>query len=113
MSFKVLFIAHSPEGDKEKHKSEINTGSYHLFSIVVKKQSEAVDVAKEYYRQKNIDTIILCPGFTHLDVAEISKALNGNVGITVARGDGPGNRISALARKREGYDSVKKSDKPH
>jgi len=100
MSFNVLFIAHAPDADKNKHKSEINTGKYHLFSIVVRNQTEAVDVAREIVNDQNIDTILLCPGFTHSDVAEIYHALDGRVGVAVARGDGPSNKISAQARKR-------------
>ena len=100
MSFNVLFIAHAPDADKHKHRSEIDTGKYHLFSIVVRNQAEAIDIAREIVDDQNIDTILLCPGFTHSDVAEIYNALDGRVGVAVARGDGPSNRISARARGR-------------
>ncbi len=103
MSFNVLFIAHAPDADKNKHKSEINTGKYRLFSVVVRNQAEAVDVAREFAEEKEIDTILLCPGFSHSNVAEIYDALDGRVGIAVARGDGLSNKISAQARKRENY----------
>ncbi len=103
MSFNVLFIAHAPDADKHKHRSEINTGKYRLFSVVVRNQTEAIDVAREMVHAQSIDTVLLCPGFTHSAVAEISNALGGRVGVAVARGDGPSNRISAQARKREGY----------
>jgi len=36
MAFKVLFLAHAPDADKEKHKSSIDTGMYHLYSVEVK-----------------------------------------------------------------------------
>ena len=103
MSFNVLFIAHASDADKRKHRSEIDTGKYHLFSVVVRNQTEAVDVAKEMTDDQNIDTILLCPGFTHSDVAEMYNALDGRVGVAVARGDGPSNKISAQARGREDY----------
>lgn len=103
MSFNVLFIAHAPDADKHKHRSEIDTGKYHLYSIVVRNQTEAIDVAREIVDDANIDTILLCPGFTHSDVAEIVNALGGRVGVAVARGDGPSNKISAQARRREDY----------
>ncbi len=103
MSFNVLFIAHAPDADKQTHRSAIDTGTYHLFSVVVRHQAEAIDVAKEIVDAREIDTILLCPGFTHTDVAEIYHAFGGRVGVAVARGDGPGNAISARARKREGY----------
>ncbi|GAF67866.1 unnamed protein product [marine sediment metagenome] len=103
MSFNVLFIAHAPDADKHKHRSEIDTGKYHLFSVVVRNQTEAIEIAREIVDDRNIDTILLCPGFTHSAVAEISEALGGRVGVAVARGDGPSNKISAQARSREGY----------
>jgi hypothetical protein len=103
MSFNVLFVAHAPDADKNKHRSEIDTGKYRLFSVVVRDQAEAVEVATAFAEERDIDTILLCPGFTHADVAEIHRSLGGRVGVAVARGDGPSNRISAQARKREGY----------
>jgi len=103
MSFNVLFIAHAPDADKNKHRSEIDTGKYRLFTVVVRTQTEAIDIAKEFVDEQSIDSILLCPGFTHSDVAEISNALGSRVGVAVARGDGPSNRISAQARQREGY----------
>ena len=103
MSFNVLFIAHAPDADKDKHRSKIDTGKYHLLSVVVRNQAEAIETAKDLVDDQNIDTILLCPGFTNSNVAEIYSALGGQVGVAVARGDGPSNRISAQARRREGY----------
>ena len=66
----------------------------------MRNQTEAIDIAREIVDDQNIDTILLCPGFTHSDVAEIYNALSGGVGVAVARGDGPSNRVSAQARRR-------------
>jgi len=103
MAFKVLFLAHAPDADKEKHRSVIETGMYKLFIVVVKNQKEAIEVCNEFKRDENIDSILLCPGFTHKDVAEIVKAAGSNIAVSVARADGPGNKISLEVRKREGY----------
>ena len=37
---------------------------------------------------------MLCPGFTHRDIAEIAEVVGENVGVNVARGDGPSTRIA-------------------
>jgi len=50
-----------------------------------------------------LEGVGLCPGFTHKDVAEIVKAAGSNIAVSVARADGPGNKISLEVRKREGY----------
>ena len=103
MAFKVLFLAHAPDADKKIHQNLIDTGMYQLFTVVVKNQAEAVGVCQDLVKNENIDSVLLCPGFTHRDVAEIAETVGGNVGICVARGDGPSGKISLAARKREGY----------
>ena len=103
MAFKVLFLAHAPDAEKEKHRNAIDTGMYQLFTVVVKNQAEAVEVCKNYLELENVDSVLLCPGFTHNDVAEIVNVAGGNVAVSVARGDGPSGKVSLEARKREGY----------
>lgn len=103
MAFKTLFLAHIPDADKEKHRSVIETGMYKLFTVIVKNQKEAIEVCNDLVSKENIDSILLCPGFTHNDVAEIVRITGNNVAVSVARGDGPSGKISLAARKREGY----------
>jgi len=103
MAFKTLFLAHAPDANKDKHRSAIDTGKYRLFTVVVKNQAEAVEVCKDFVEKEAIDSILLCPGFTHSDVAEIAEAVGNKVAISVARGDGPSNRVSLAAMKREGF----------
>ena len=103
MAFKTLFIAHAPDADKEIHRSIIDTGMYQLFTVVVKNQEEAVEVSSDFIKRENIESILLCPGFKHSDVAEIAKTAGSNVAVVVARGDGPSNKVSQEALKREGY----------
>jgi stage V sporulation protein SpoVS len=107
MAFKVLFIAHAPDADKDKHRSSIQTDMYHLYTVVLKNQDEALEISKEFVDDAGIDCILLCPGFTNQDVAEISKTAGDKVAVAVARGDGPGSKITLGARKREGYPSRK------
>ncbi len=103
MAFKALVLAHAPDADKEKHRNAIDTGMYQLFTVVVRNQAEAVEVCQDFVEKKSIDSVLLCPGFTHGDVAEIVQATRGNVAVAVARGDGPSGKVSLAARKRAGY----------
>jgi hypothetical protein len=98
MSFNVLVMVHSPDADSEMHRSFIDTGKFKLWSVVVKDQLDALDAAKSLAAEHQIDSILLCPGFTHSDVAEIFDSLNGKVGVSVARGDGLSSGIAAKAR---------------
>jgi len=103
MSFKVVFIAHVPDAEPEKHKVIIETSMYKLFVNFVKNQDQAVEVCKKLVKEEAIHSILLCPGFTHKDVAEISEAAGKGVGVSVARGDGPGSRVSIEVMKKEGW----------
>ena len=101
MAFKALFIAHAPDADFEKHQSVIETGKYKLFTVVVKTQEEAIKVSKRFYEKEQIQSVLLCPGFTHKDVAEVFEALGGKVAVCVSRGDGPSSKITGPILQRE------------
>jgi len=108
MAFKVLFLAHAPDAEAEKHRCVIETPKYYkLFVVVVEDQEQAIEVCKKFVKEEGIHSILLCPGFTHRDVAEISEAVGENVGVSVARGDGPSNRISMEVMRSEGWFSEK------
>jgi hypothetical protein len=104
MAFKALFLAHAPDADPEKHKSIIDTGKYKLLTVVVRTQDEAIKVSKSIYNKEKIDAIMLCPGFTHQNVAEIFQALDGKVSVNVARGDGPSDKISQVVLQKEFFN---------
>ncbi|NPV60838.1 MAG: hypothetical protein HPY75_14405 [Actinobacteria bacterium] len=101
MAFVAAFIAHAPDADPEKHRCVIDTGKYRLVVVVVSDQEQALAVSRELVEKEGIHSVLLCPGFTHADVAAIAEAVGENVGVTVARGDGPSNRIAVQAIARE------------
>lgn len=103
MAFKVVFLAHAPDAEPEKHRCVIETSKYKLFVVLVKDQDGAVEVCKKLVKEEGIHSIRLCPGFTHKDVAGISEAVGDNVAVAVARGDGPSSRVSTEIRKRESW----------
>ena len=105
MAFKVVFIAHSPDAELEKHQCVVETSKYKLLVRLVKNQEQAVEVCKKLVKEEGIHSILLCPGFTHQNVAEISEAVGKNIGISVARGDGPSSKIAKDIMKREGWFS--------
>ena len=72
---------------------------------MVKDQGQAIEICKKVVKEEGIQSILLCPGFTHRDVAEIQEAVGENVGVFIARGDGPRNGISMEVMGREGWFS--------
>jgi hypothetical protein len=107
MAFKVLFMAHAPDADSSIHRSMIETGLYQLTTIVVKGQEDALEICRTFVIEASIDSILLCPGFTHADVAEIAALVGNQIGVSVARGDGPSNKLSAAVIQREWYSIEK------
>ncbi|MBN2345526.1 MAG: hypothetical protein JXO51_03985 [Candidatus Aminicenantes bacterium] len=103
MAFKAVFIAHAPDGDMNKHRTVIDTGRYRLHTCVVQSQAQALQVCRELREKEGIESVLLCPGFTHRDVAELFAALEGKVAVCVARGDGPSGAITAPILQREYY----------
>ena len=103
MAFKVLSMMHAPDADKEKHRSVIVTGKLNLFIVVVKNQRDALETVKEFVEKEKIDAITLCSGFTSFEVAEIAQTVGPNIGVSVARHDGPSYRAIVAALKREGF----------
>jgi hypothetical protein len=103
MAFTALTLAHAPDADHTKHRCKIETETYKLFTVAVKSQEEALKVARQMHEDEKIDAILLCPGFTHSDIAELFEALEGKVSVSVARGDGPSTGIAMDAMKRSGF----------
>ena len=101
--FKTLFIAHTPDADKDKHRCVVETGLYQLIVSLVRSQEEAVEVAQSLVSEEGIHSILLCPGFTHKEVAEIQEAVQGRAGVFVARGDGPSSRITLSVMEKIGW----------
>ncbi len=107
MAFKAVFLAHTPDAEPEKHRCVIETSKYKLFVVLVKDQDGAVEVCQKLVKDEGIHSILLCPGFTHRNVAQIAEAVGENVAVAVARGDGPSSRVSTEVMKREGWFSEK------
>jgi len=105
MAFKVAFIAHTPDAEPEKHQCVVETSKYKLLVRLVKNQEQAVEACKKLVKEEGIHSILLCPWFTHQNVAEISEVVGKKVGISVARGDGPSSKITKEVMKREGWFS--------
>jgi pyruvate kinase len=105
MAFKGVFLAHVPDADPKKHRCVVETNMYKLFAVLVRNQKQAVDVCKRLVKEEGIHSIILCPGFTHRDIAQISEVVGKDVGVSVARGDGSSMRVAQKVMEKEGWFS--------
>ena len=105
MPFVSLFIAHAPDAEPEKHRAVIDTGLYRFFAVVVKNQAQALEVSKKMVAEEGVQSILLCPGHSHQDVAEIAAAAGEHVSVSVARGDARSMRVALAAMEKAGWFS--------
>ncbi len=98
MAFKAVFLAHASDAEPDKDRSIIETSVYKLFTVVVQDQAQAVEECKKLVKEEGVHSVLLCPGFTDKNVAEITEAVGENVGVAVSRGNSPGRRVPAEVR---------------
>jgi hypothetical protein len=101
MAFKAAFIAHAPDAEPDKHRCVVETPTSKLYVAVVRDQGQALETARSLVGEEGVRSSLLCPGFTHRDIAEIAEAVGEGTGVNVARGDPPSNRIAAEVMARE------------
>lgn len=95
----------SPDADPARHRGVIQTSIYELTSVIARDESEAVAVCKELVQKNGVQSILLCPGFTHKAICRVAEAVGEGVSINVARGDGPSNAIAHKIMSEAGFFS--------
>ncbi len=101
--FKAALVAMSPDANPEKHRSAIQTSIYELTSVLARDEDEAVAVCRDLVKKEGVQSIILCPGFTHRAICRVCEAVGQGVSINVARGDGPSNAIAQKIMSEAGF----------
>jgi hypothetical protein len=103
MAFRTAIIVHAPGADPKKHRCSIETPKLVMFAVAVKDQSQAIEECRNLVKNQGVHSIMLCPGFTHRDVAGIADAAGDGASICVARCDGPSSRVAQEVMAREGW----------
>ncbi|HVO77301.1 MAG TPA: DUF6506 family protein [Methanomassiliicoccales archaeon] len=101
--FKTAFVAMAPDAEPSKHRSVIDTSTSQLTSVLVRDEDEAVKVCADLVKHSEVQSILLCPGFTHAGVAKVAAAVGREVSVNVSRGDGPSNGVAMKYLKEAGY----------
>ncbi len=105
MPFTALFLAHAPDADPARHRSLVDTGMYRLFTVVVRDQAQGVDVCRRLVAEEDVQSVLLCPGHSHADIAAIAEAVGNQVSVSVARGDARSGRVAAKAMEDAGWSA--------
>ncbi|MGB9893334.1 MAG: DUF6506 family protein [Candidatus Saccharicenans sp.] len=103
MKFKTVVISKAPDADLEKHRAVIETEKMKLLVQLVRAAEQADEVVKKLVQEEGFQSVLLCPGFSHAEVAKVQEAAGPNVSVSVARGDGPGNKVIADVFRQVGW----------
>lgn len=103
MPFTEAFIALVPDADAARDRTVLTTGLYKLCVVFVPDVAEAVAASRSLVEEEGVQSVNLCPGFEHADVALVSAAVGATIAVSVCRGDGPGAQVMRGALERAGW----------
>ena len=96
--FNTLYVSKWADGKPEDTRI-IETPTYSLHSMIAGDACERTELIADYCTEHEIHSLVLCPGFTHDMVAELSRALKGRTAVAVSRTDAPGSSITAPVKR--------------
>lgn len=103
MKFKTIFLSKAPDAEPERHRALVETGKMKLWVQVVKTGEQAFELVRKLVAEEGLHSVLLCPGFSHGEVARMQEAAGPSVSVSVARGDGPGNQIIGQVFRQVGW----------
>ncbi|MCP4180946.1 MAG: hypothetical protein GY756_24550 [bacterium] len=101
MAFNSLTVYMFNGADIEKDCNILKAKNYNLYSVCVQNQKEALTTCIEYAQEKNIDSIMLCPGFTNIEAGEIDKAVGDKINVCIARCDSSMATMTAVEKMQK------------
>ena len=107
MAFKAGMVIMAPEADPKLHAASIKTPKLELIIVAVESGNldQAVEVCQNLVQNAGVQSLSLCPGFSHEAVARVASAVGPGVAINVARGDVPSVLLTRQILKQEGWSS--------
>jgi hypothetical protein len=103
MPFTEAFIALVPDADAKRDRTVLETDLYKLFVVLVPSEAGAAAVSRALVEDDGVQSINLCPGFTHGDVARVADAVGATVAVSVSRGDSPGSQLVRHGLQQAGW----------
>lgn len=105
MAFKAAFVVMAPEADPKRHRATIKTPKLELITVVADLGNfdQVVDVCRKLVQNEGVQSLTLCPGFSHQAVVEVANAVGDGVPINVARGDTASVNLTRNILKKAGW----------
>ncbi len=103
--FKAASVIMAPNADPMKHRASVKGDQFDYTMVVVPLANfdQAAQVCKDLVEKEGIQSISLCPGFSHEGVAKVRSALGEGFPINVSRGDVPSTMMTAQILVKEGW----------
>jgi hypothetical protein len=103
--FKAASVIMAPNADPVKHRASVKGDQFEYIMVVTPlfNFDRAAQVCKDLVDKEGIQSISLCPGFSHEGVAKVRGAVGESVPVNVSRGDVPSIMMTAQILSKEGW----------
>lgn len=103
--FKAANVIMAANPDPMKHRASVKGDQFEYTMVVIPlfDFDRAARVCRDLVEKEGIQSISLCPGFSHEGVAKVRRALGESFPVNVSRGDVPSTMITAQILGKEGW----------
>ena len=103
--FKAANVIMAPNADPAKHRASVKGDKFEYTMVVIPlfDFDRAAQVCKDLVEKEGIQSISLCPGFSHEAVAKVRGAVGEAFPINVSRGDVLSTMTTAQILSKEGW----------
>jgi hypothetical protein len=103
--YKAATVIMAKGANPVKHKAKVKGDAFEYTLAVVPMGGfdVAARLCQEMVEKEGVQSITLCPGFTHEAVALVRKAVGEGIPINVTRADVPSTMITAQILTKEGW----------
>ena len=103
--FKAANVIMAPNADPAKHRASIKGDKFEYTTVVIPlfDFDRAAQVCKDLVEKEGVQSISLCPGFSHEAVAKVRGAVGETFPINVSRGDVLSTMMTAQILGKEGW----------
>jgi len=103
--FKAASVIMALNADPMKHRASVKADEfeYTMVFIPLFDFDLAAQVSKDLVEKAGIQSISLCPGFSHEGVAKVQSVVGESVSVNVSPGDVPSTMMTAQILSKEGW----------
>ena len=103
--FKAANVIMAQNADPARHRASVKGDQFEYTMVVIPlfNFDRAAQVCKDLVEKEGVQSISLCPGFSHEGIAKVRSAVGEAFPINVSRGDVPSTMMTAQILSKEGW----------